>query len=112
MLNLTRQERQVILFLLTLSLVGMGIDFWFKANSRVKAIVCANPDFTRVNLNAADKQELISVPGIGEKSAQRILDYRTERGFFRDREDLKNIPNLKGLRFEKVKEYLYISQSP
>lgn len=112
MFNLTRQERQVILFLLTLSLAGMGIDYWFKINSRVKSVICADPDFTRVNLNAADKQELISIPGIGEKSAQRIIDYRKEHGFFQDLEDLKNIPGFKGLRFEKIKESLYISQSP
>ncbi|MFH1397526.1 MAG: ComEA family DNA-binding protein [Candidatus Omnitrophota bacterium] len=112
MFSLTRQERQVILFLLAVSLVGMGIDFLFKVNSKVKTIVCANPDFTRVNLNAADKQELISIPGIGEKSAQRILDYRKVHGFFQNLEDLKNVPGFKGLRFEKIKESLYISQSP
>jgi competence ComEA-like helix-hairpin-helix protein len=112
MLNLTRQERQVILFLLTLSLAGMGIDFWFKVNLKVNTIICSNPDFTKVNLNAADKQELIGVPGLGVKSAQRILDYRKKHGSFRDPEDLKNIPDLRGLRFEKIKEYLYIGPSP
>jgi competence ComEA-like helix-hairpin-helix protein len=112
MLNLTRQEKQVILFLLILSIAGIGIDSWFKVNSKVKTIICANQDFTKVNLNTADKQELISIPGIGEKSAQRILDYRKAHGFFQDPEEVKNIPGFNGVRFEKIKESLYISPSP
>jgi competence ComEA-like helix-hairpin-helix protein len=34
----------------------------------------------RVNLNTADKEALMSLPGVGEKTADKILQYRQERG--------------------------------
>jgi DNA uptake protein ComE-like DNA-binding protein len=34
----------------------------------------------RVNLNSADKEALMSLPGVGEKTAEKILQYRQERG--------------------------------
>jgi DNA uptake protein ComE-like DNA-binding protein len=33
-----------------------------------------------VNLNSADKEALMSLPGVGEKTAEKILQYRQERG--------------------------------
>ncbi|MBU0504045.1 MAG: helix-hairpin-helix domain-containing protein [Candidatus Omnitrophota bacterium] len=110
MFNFTRQEKQVVLFLLTVSLAGMGVDYWFKVNPKAKSIVCESPDLTRVNLNTADKQELISISGIGEKLAQRILDFRKAKGSFREIEELENVPGFKGFRFKKIRDFLSVGQ--
>jgi competence protein ComEA len=48
----------------------------------------------RVNLNRATAEELESLPGIGPKIAQRVVEYRQTRGEFRRPEDLLNVPGI------------------
>jgi competence ComEA-like helix-hairpin-helix protein len=104
MLNLTKQERQVVLFLSALAIAGLGINFLSKRFPAAKAIACLNPDLGKVDINLADKRALVSIPGIGEKLAQRILDYRGQKSKFCDVEELKNIKGITGHRFEQIKD--------
>lgn len=108
MLGLTRQERQVILFLITIALMGMGINFLAKRYSQVKAIACINQDISKIDLNKADKETLIGIPGIGEKLAQAIIDYRNQQVGFKDIEELKNIKGISEYKYEKLKDSLFI----
>jgi competence protein ComEA len=48
----------------------------------------------KVNINTADKTQLESLPGVGEATAQRIIDYREKSGGFKDIEDLKNVSGI------------------
>lgn len=109
MFNLTQQERQVVLFLIALALAGLGINFLAKRYAAVKAFVCVTSQMGKVNLNETDKQTLIGIPGIGEKLAQRIIEYRDQQGRFEEVEDLKKIKGITGYRYEKIKDLLYIN---
>jgi len=108
MLNLTRQERQVILFLVSVALAGAGIDFFAKRNSTAKTFLCSPADIGRVNLNQADKETLMDISGIGEKISQRIIEYRQQNGAFQEIEELKKIKGITDYRFEKLKDSLFI----
>ncbi len=108
MLSLTRQERQVILFLITVALTGMGISFLVKRNSVVKTLICFNQNIGKVDLNKANKESLVNLPGIGEKLAERIIEYRSEHAGFKDAEELKNIKGISNYKYEKLKELLFI----
>jgi competence ComEA-like helix-hairpin-helix protein len=108
MFNLTSQERRVLLFLMSATLVGMGINFLAKKYSCVKMLVNLYQDIGKVNLNTADKDLLISIPGIGEKLAKRILEYREKQTIFNTLEELKNIKGINDYRYEKIKDYLTI----
>ena len=44
-----------------------------------------------ININSATQSELESLPGIGESTANKIIDYRNKNGKFKTIEDLKNI---------------------
>ncbi|WP_081444590.1 ComEA family DNA-binding protein, partial [Helicobacter canadensis] len=46
--------------------------------------------FGAVDLNKANKEELMSIKGIGEAKAQAIIDYR-EKTPFKSIDDLKNV---------------------
>lgn len=63
---------------------------------------------SRVNLNRADMNELMALPGIGKSKAQSIIDYRTEHNGFGKIEDLMNIPGIKSGVFEKIKDSIRV----
>lgn len=63
---------------------------------------------TKINLNTADRDTLMTLPGIGEAKADSILQYRTEHGAFRDKEELMEIPGIKQAVFSKIKDRITV----
>ena len=105
MFNLTRQERQAIIFLISTGLIGTGVSFTLKKCSPVKAIASLYQDFGKVDLNAADKDLLIKVPGVGGRLAGRIIEFREKNSGFNDLEELKQIKGITEYRYKKLKEF-------
>lgn len=58
----------------------------------------------KVNINTATKEELKTIPGVGDVTAQKILDYREQNGRFSSIEDLKNIDRIGDKTLEKMKD--------
>jgi len=67
----------------------------------------AKPD-GHVNINTATEEQLRLLPGVGEKIAKRIINYRTEHGNFNSIEDLKNIKGLTDKRLAKCKAFVIL----
>lgn len=61
-----------------------------------------------VNLNTASKSLLRYVSGIGDKLADNIVQYRTEKGPFKTRKELLNVPRLGHKAFEQGAAFLRI----
>ena len=61
-----------------------------------------------MNLNSATADELDLVPGIGEKTAQRIIGYRQEVGRFKKVSDLKGIKGIKDRKFAALRGYFTV----
>jgi len=47
-----------------------------------------------ININRATKEELMKLPGVGEVTAGKIIDYRESSGGFSSVEDMKNISGI------------------
>jgi competence protein ComEA len=56
-----------------------------------------------INLNTATADQLESLPGIGQKTAERIIEYRTKSGGFKRIEDLMNVKGIGEKSFLKLK---------
>ncbi len=61
-----------------------------------------------VNINMASIDELITLPGIGESKAQKIIDYRTDNGYFNTIEELKNVSGIGDTTFENIKAHITV----
>jgi len=61
-----------------------------------------------VNINTASKSLLSYVSGIGPKLAENIVNYRSEKGAFSSRKDIKNVPRLGDKAFEQGAGFLRI----
>jgi competence protein ComEA len=64
----------------------------------------------KVNINKAGINELIALPGIGEKTAINIVEYRNSHGSFNRPEDLLNIHGIGSSKLKKLKEYIVFNQ--
>ena len=62
----------------------------------------------KVNLNTATKEELMTLPGVGEAKAELIIRYREESGGFHAIEDIMNISGIKEGLFAKIKEKIKV----
>ena len=63
---------------------------------------------SRVNLNTASREELMTLPGIGESKADAIIRYRKEKGCFLSPEDVMNISGIKDAVYGKIKELITV----
>ncbi len=63
---------------------------------------------TKININTATKEELMTLSGIGESKAIAIIEYRTNNGLFQSIEDIKNVSGIGDSAFEKIKDYITI----
>lgn len=61
-----------------------------------------------VNINTADAAQLSMLPRVGEKVAQRIIDYRTEHGPFKKAADLMQVKGFGAKTFEVVSPYIAV----
>ncbi|MCQ2446368.1 MAG: helix-hairpin-helix domain-containing protein [Clostridia bacterium] len=71
-------------------------------------IASSSPETTGEELwiNRADKDALLSLPGIGGVLAERILDYRTAHGSFTSLDELKLIEGIGEKTMESIENYL------
>ena len=62
----------------------------------------------KVNINTANLEELQTLPRIGEKVAQRIIDYRKEHGEFRKIEELMKVQGVGEKTFKLLKDKIEV----
>lgn len=63
----------------------------------------------KVDLNQASASELQKLPGVGEKVAQRILEYREANGPFRAPEELMNVRGIGEKTYMNLEAYVTLS---
>jgi len=61
-----------------------------------------------ININEADLQTFITLPGIGEKTAQKIIDLRSKKDKFENLKELMEVKGIGKVKFNKIKKFLYI----
>jgi competence protein ComEA len=62
-----------------------------------------------VNLNTASASDFEALPGIGPKTAARIIEFRQKNGPFKKIEELMNVPGIGEKNFLKLKPQLTVA---
>lgn len=61
----------------------------------------------KININEANEEELIKLPGIGGATAKKIIEYR-KNGNFESIEDIKKVPGIGNSKFDKIKDKITV----
>jgi comEA protein len=61
-----------------------------------------------INLNTASLSQLMTLSGIGPAFAQKIIDYRNEKGGFLSIEEVKLVKGIGEKTYEKIKDRLVL----
>ncbi|MDN4607078.1 helix-hairpin-helix domain-containing protein [Sporosarcina highlanderae] len=85
--------------------IGEEVDFYNSKNLSM-------PDLSngqtsgRVNINLADIQELMTIPGIGPSKAAAIVKYREENGPFKSPESIMDVSGIGQKTFENLESFI------
>lgn len=63
---------------------------------------------SKININTADKSLLQTLPGVGEKTAEKIIKYR-ETNSFKEIDDLKSVSGIGDKKFDELKDYITVN---
>ena len=92
---------------LLVAVIGLMVLF----AAPVDLIAAGNTMDDVIDINKATLDELVSVPGIGPVTAQRIIDFREESGNFKSVDDLLKIKGIGEKLLEKIRDRLSAGRS-
>lgn len=79
-----------------------------KLKKKLDEVVESCVNAVGADLNTASKHLLTYVSGLGQQMAKNIVEYRSEKGAFQSRDELKNVPQLGTKAFEQSAGFLRI----
>jgi competence ComEA-like helix-hairpin-helix protein len=110
----SRKEFFATFFLITAILIGTGIKYaidqhWWLPKTEV---VDTDPESIKlkIDLNRAEWYELIILPGIGEKKARAIVEYRKKAGGFKTIEQLCGVNGIGEQTVKRLEDLVFINQ--
>ena len=59
-----------------------------------------------LNINIVGLHDFMALPGIGQITAQRILDHRKSHGKFKDKHGLMEVKGIGPKTYNRIKKYL------
>ena len=109
----TQKEKRFVLLALLTAAACVALVFWFAVPLKGHTGKTAQPEpmiqAARVDLNTAGLDALCTLPGIGEKKARAILDYRRQNGAFQHVEDAVYVPGITSRIVESWQNLAYVS---
>ena len=61
-----------------------------------------------ININTANKEQLMKISGVGKTKAEAIISYRDKNGDFKKKEDITKVRGIGKATFEKIKDKIEV----
>lgn len=94
------KDRRLMIGLVLIAVFALSFLSPLQAQSKATA--------KKVNINTASLDELQTLPRIGEKVAQRIVDYRKEHGDFKKIEELMKVKGVGEKTFKLIRDKIEV----
>ena len=75
-----------------------------------EVVINSGSDTDLININTASSFELESLPGIGPKTAEKIIDYRNQNGPFLSIESIINVSGIGPGTYERIKDLITVGE--
>ena len=59
-----------------------------------------------ISINNASEEQLMLLPGVGERTAELIVEYRNTNGFFQQIDDLQEVKGIGPAKLEKMRDWV------
>lgn len=92
---------------------GLSVDEYIKEdnpsdNEKAQGSIAQKSETSElIDINSADANELMNLPGIGQAKAESIIEYRTANGKFQKIEDLMKVSGIKEGLFNRISSYIF-----
>lgn len=96
---MTAQKNKVLAFGLAAAIVVFSLASAYAQSAAPKA---------KVNINTASASELETLPRVGPKVAQRIIDFRTKNGNFKKVEEIMKVQGIGEKVFENIRDLITV----
>jgi comEA protein len=97
------RKRKKRVILLSLAVCLMITYSWLPLNAFSAA------DGQKININTADSLKLQTLPRIGPKVAQKIIDFRKKHGKFKKIEEIMKVKGIGEKIFQEIKEKITVT---
>lgn len=102
------RERLAVFVVALLAIAGLGISYYRGrlAPSPVEILKQTELESQGIDINTAEWWELVLLPGIGEKTALKIIEYRDSHGPFQSVNDLTKVSGIGSATVEQIQRYV------
>jgi len=94
-----------------LALLGVHACGYLRWGSRPTDLTQGQAPAHRIDLNRADRAELLQLPGVGPNLAERIEEYRREHGGFRSVEDLRHVKGIGPAALARLRPWVHVEDA-
>lgn len=85
---------------------GFYFDEEMPVFTNTEDMVTVKKESKTININTAEIDELVLLPGIGLATAQKIVNYRKQKGNFANVQDLKKVSGIGEKKFEALRDFV------
>ena len=98
-------NRSALVLIVALAFGSFPVAAQRAAKPTMATVVSTEP----ININSATAAQIASLPGIGPKTADLVVQYRVKNGPFKNIEEIMNVRGVGEKSFLKIKDRLTVS---